>query len=74
MAGAPDARAEARGLSVVFLLSGFAALLYQIVWQRSLFAIYGINVEAVTVVVTAFTTPWNAKRPFWAEKSGSAWA
>jgi predicted membrane-bound spermidine synthase len=39
---------------VVFLLSGFAALLYQIVWQRSLFAIYGINVEAVTVVVTAF--------------------
>jgi spermidine synthase len=54
MAGAPDARAEARGLSVVFLLSGFAALLYQIVWQRSLFAIYGINVEAVTVVVTAF--------------------
>jgi predicted membrane-bound spermidine synthase len=24
------------------------------VWQRSLFAIYGINVEAVTVVVTAF--------------------
>jgi predicted membrane-bound spermidine synthase len=38
----------------VFLVSGFAALLYQIVWQRSLFAIYGINVEAVTVVVTAF--------------------
>lgn len=38
----------------MFLLSGFAALLYQIVWQRSLFAIYGINVEAVTVVVTAF--------------------
>ena len=25
-----------------------------IVWQRSLFAIYGINIEAVTVVVTAF--------------------
>lgn len=42
------------GISVVFFLSGFAALLYQIVWQRSLFAIYGINVEAVTVVVTAF--------------------
>jgi spermidine synthase len=39
---------------VVFFLSGFAALVYQVVWQRSLFAIYGINVESVTVVVTAF--------------------
>src|SRR4051794_32356883 len=38
----------------VFLLSGFAALLYQIVWQRALYAIYGINVESVTMVVTAF--------------------
>ena len=41
-------------LHVVFVLSGFAALLYQVVWQRSLYAIYGINVESVTVVVTAF--------------------
>lgn len=38
----------------VFFLSGFAALVYQVVWQRSLFAIYGINLESVTVVVTAF--------------------
>ena len=36
-----------------FVLSGFAALLYQVAWQRALFAIFGINVEAVTVVVTA---------------------
>lgn len=39
---------------LVFLLSGFAALLYQIVWQRALYAIYGINIESVTMVVTAF--------------------
>lgn len=39
---------------VVFFLSGFAALLYQIVWQRALYAIYGINIESVTMVVTAF--------------------
>lgn len=39
---------------VVFFLSGFAALLYQIVWQRALYAIYGINVESVTMIVTAF--------------------
>jgi spermidine synthase len=39
---------------LVFFVSGFAALLYQVVWQRSLFAIFGINIESVTVVVTAF--------------------
>lgn len=39
---------------LVFFLSGFAALLYQVVWQRSLYAIYGINIESVTMVVTAF--------------------
>ena len=39
---------------VVFLLSGFAALLYQVVWQRTLFSIYGIDMTSVTVVVTAF--------------------
>jgi spermidine synthase len=38
----------------IFVLSGFSALLYQVVWQRSLFAIFGINVESVTVIVTAF--------------------
>ena len=41
-------------LYVLFFMSGFAALLYQIVWQRTLFAIYGINIESVTMVVTAF--------------------
>jgi len=47
-------RAVHRSIAVAFFLSGFAALLYQLVWQRALFAIYGINTEAVTVVVTAF--------------------
>lgn len=43
-----------RVLSLLFFVSGFAALIYQVVWQRTLFAIYGINIESVTVVVTAF--------------------
>ncbi|WP_394829141.1 hypothetical protein [Pendulispora albinea] len=43
-----------RLLSLLFFVSGFAALVYQVVWQRTLFAIYGINIESVTVVVTAF--------------------
>ena len=38
----------------VFFLSGSAALVYQVVWQRALFAIYGVNVESVTLVVAAF--------------------
>jgi spermidine synthase len=37
-----------------FFISGFPALLYQIVWQRALFTLYGVNVESVTMVVTAF--------------------
>src|SRR5712675_509551 len=37
-----------------FFISGFPALLYQIVWERSLFTLYGINIESVTMVVTAF--------------------
>ncbi|MFQ5763631.1 MAG: hypothetical protein ACE5GT_01770 [Rhodospirillales bacterium] len=39
---------------VFFFLSGFAALLYQLVWQRALFTIFGTNIESITVVVAAF--------------------
>lgn len=38
----------------IFVLSGFAALIYQVVWQRSLFSLYGIDADSVTIVVTAF--------------------
>ena len=38
----------------LFFASGFAALLYQVMWQRTLFALWGINSESVTVIVTAF--------------------
>jgi len=41
-------------LYLLFTASGFAALVYQVVWQRSLYAIYGINVESVTMIVSAF--------------------
>ena len=39
---------------VLFFISGIPALLYQIVWQRALFTIYGVNIESVTVIVTVF--------------------
>jgi spermidine synthase len=41
-------------LSALFLSSGIPALVYQVVWQRSLFAIYGVNAESVAAVVSAF--------------------
>lgn len=39
---------------LLFFVSGFPALLYQIVWQRALFTIYGVNIESVTIIVTVF--------------------
>jgi predicted membrane-bound spermidine synthase len=41
-------------IPIVFCTTGFAALLYQVVWQRVLYSTFGVNVEAVTTVVTAF--------------------
>jgi predicted membrane-bound spermidine synthase len=43
-----------RALCVLFFFSGFPALIYQLTWQRALFRIFGVNVESVTIVVTAF--------------------
>ena len=48
------ARKENLLLSALFLASGMPALIYQVVWQRTLFAIYGVNAESVAAVVGAF--------------------
>jgi predicted membrane-bound spermidine synthase len=47
-------RAQSALLAALFFCSGFPALIYQIVWQRVLFSIYGVNVQSVAVVVSAF--------------------
>lgn len=41
-------------LSLFFLTSGFAALIYQIVWQRALFTAFGVNIESITIIVAVF--------------------
>jgi predicted membrane-bound spermidine synthase len=41
-------------IHIVFVVSGISALLYQLVWQRSLLMLYGSNTESVAMVVTAF--------------------
>jgi len=47
-------RAQSALMAALFFCSGFPALIYQIAWQRALFAIYGVNVQSVAVVVSAF--------------------
>jgi MFS family permease len=37
-----------------FFGSGFAALLYQIAWQRMLFGWYGVDLDSVSVIVSIF--------------------
>lgn len=57
MSRVPGARSE-RFLGVlalfVFFVSGFVALLYQVVWQRMLTLFSGADVYSVTIVVAAF--------------------
>lgn len=49
------ARADAQGrLAGLFFVSGMAALIYQIVWQRVLFSFFGVNIESVTIIVAIF--------------------
>jgi predicted membrane-bound spermidine synthase len=47
---------EARlsSLAVPFFLSGAAALIYQVCWQRLLFAALGVDIESTTVIVSTF--------------------
>lgn len=47
-------KAQDRLIYTVFFVSGMAALLYQLAWQRSLFTIYGTNSESITAIVAAF--------------------
>src|SRR6267378_55630 len=49
-----EERKESLLISVLFFFSGMPALIYQIVWQRVLFAIYGVNAESVAIIVSAF--------------------
>ncbi|HVX39208.1 MAG TPA: hypothetical protein VHB25_06510 [Gemmatimonadaceae bacterium] len=55
-ADADGARASDRTrlLSPLFFLSGAAALIYQVAWQRALYTHFGVNLESITVIVSIF--------------------
>jgi MFS family permease len=40
--------------AILFFASGFAALLYQIAWQRALFGWYGVDIDAISIIVSVF--------------------
>jgi len=42
------------GLIALFLVSGVAALIYQVCWQRLLFQTFGVDIESVTIIVSTF--------------------
>lgn len=43
-----------RELAALFLLSGVSGLTYQVAWQRKLFAVIGVDVVSVAVIVSTF--------------------
>jgi len=50
----PPSRSAHYGLVFLFLLSGAAALIYQVCWQRLLFQSVGVDIESVTIIVSTF--------------------
>lgn len=49
-----NASALSKPIIRLFFFSGFAAIIYQIVWQRLLYASFGTNIEAITIIVSVF--------------------
>lgn len=41
-------------IKTVFFLSGIAALIYQIAWQRMLFTAFGVDLESITIIISVF--------------------
>ena len=41
-------------LVLLFFVSGIAALIYQVCWQRLLFEAFGVDIESVTIIVSTF--------------------
>lgn len=41
-------------LYILFFFSGCAALIYQVIWQRMLFTLFGVDLESITIIVSVF--------------------
>lgn len=50
----PTRRGDAAGIAAIFFVSGFAALVYQVCWQRLLAYGFGVDLESSTIVISCF--------------------
>lgn len=41
-------------LYILFFFSGCAALIYQVIWQRMLFTLFGLDLQSITIIVSVF--------------------
>lgn len=49
-----DAAMVTTRLAPLFFVSGVAALVYQVCWQRLLFSAFGVDIDSVTIIVSVF--------------------
>lgn len=52
--GDPEGQLISRRLAPLFFVSGMAALIYQVCWQRLLFATFGVDLDSITIIVSVF--------------------
>lgn len=41
-------------LALLFFCSGASALMYQVMWQRMLFTVFGVDLASITIIVSVF--------------------
>ena len=41
-------------LLLSFFISGSSALMYQVSWQRALYALIGVDMDSITIIVSVF--------------------
>lgn len=41
-------------LYILFFFSGCAALIYQVMWQRMLYVVFGVDLTSVTIIISVF--------------------
>ena len=50
----PFSRKNLALLTLIFFASGFASLVYQVVWQRLLTLYYGVSTVSIAIIVSVF--------------------
>jgi spermidine synthase len=59
---------HSRLVLAIFILSGAAGLMYEVVWSRQLVLVFGNTTQAVSTILTGFFGGWRSGR-----SSADAW-